>query len=255
MVRLQANGGPQGHRTAFTPDPVAGADDGLDHRRVAELAAQVHHRHPDGVGERVGVLVPHPFQQLLGADHGAAGARMSTSSTASSLWVTGSGRPARVTKWRAGSRTMSPTSRTGFTARRPRRASARMRATSSAKAKGLPEVVVGAEHQPGHPVVEVAGGGQHQDPGTSAAPAPATRRSASGTRRRRGRPGGPGRGPRRRSGWWPPSPRATPRRRPRRPPSPPAASPRAMASARASSSSTTSTRTATIVPAARVKPP
>jgi len=39
---------------------VAGAGDRLGHRRLAQLAAQRHHRHPDGVGERVGVLVPCP---------------------------------------------------------------------------------------------------------------------------------------------------------------------------------------------------
>ena len=47
----------------------------MQHRRVAQLAAQRHHGHPDGVGERVGVLVPGLLQQLLGADHPAAGAQ------------------------------------------------------------------------------------------------------------------------------------------------------------------------------------
>jgi hypothetical protein len=37
--------------------------------RVAELAAQRTDRDPDGVGERVRVLVPHLLQQCLRADH------------------------------------------------------------------------------------------------------------------------------------------------------------------------------------------
>src|ERR1700722_10711865 len=51
--------------------PVADAGDGLDHRRVAELLAQGQHRHPDRVRERIGVLVPRLFQQLLGTDNPA----------------------------------------------------------------------------------------------------------------------------------------------------------------------------------------
>ena len=42
---------------------------------VAELAPQVHHRHADGVGERVDVLVPHALEQRLRAHDGAVGAQ------------------------------------------------------------------------------------------------------------------------------------------------------------------------------------
>ena len=45
-------------------------------------------------------------------------------------------------------------------ARRPR---ARMRATSSAKANGLPQVVIRAQFQPVDPVLDVGGRGEHQD--------------------------------------------------------------------------------------------
>ena len=67
-----------GHAAPPTADhdrfghPVAGADHGLDQRRVAELLAQRHHGHPYGRGERVGVGVPDPFQQLLAGHHAAA---------------------------------------------------------------------------------------------------------------------------------------------------------------------------------------
>ena len=53
--------------------PVPHADHRLDDRRLAELAAQRHDRDADGVGERVGVLVPHPLEQLLGADDATVG--------------------------------------------------------------------------------------------------------------------------------------------------------------------------------------
>ena len=46
--------------SAGSSDPVPHSRHGLDHLRVAELAAQLHHGHPHHVGERVGVLVPRP---------------------------------------------------------------------------------------------------------------------------------------------------------------------------------------------------
>ena len=90
-----------GRRDQRRVDPVARADHRLDDRRLAELAPQRHHRHPDGGRERVGVLVPDPVEQLLAADHGAR-AISSVSSTPNSLRVRSTSSPARVTVRLAG---------------------------------------------------------------------------------------------------------------------------------------------------------
>jgi hypothetical protein len=45
----------------------------VEERRVAELAPQSQDHRFDRGGERVGHLVPHPLQQLLGGDYPAAG--------------------------------------------------------------------------------------------------------------------------------------------------------------------------------------
>ena len=55
-------------------DPVADARRDDDDRWVAELAPQAADGHRDGVGERVGVLVPGLFEQALGAEEGRRGA-------------------------------------------------------------------------------------------------------------------------------------------------------------------------------------
>ena len=67
---------------ARSPDPAGRAADAVAHarcggddRRVAEFAPQAADGHRDGVGERVGVLVPDLFEQVLGAEEGGAGAQ------------------------------------------------------------------------------------------------------------------------------------------------------------------------------------
>ena len=122
-----------------SPEAVAGADDGVHDRRLAELLAQRHDGHPHGRGERVGELVPDPLEQLLAArrprPRRAAAPRARRAPCGS-----GRGRRrARVAVRRAGSTTRPPgpcsTGGAGGVARRP---SARTRATSSLKANGLP---------------------------------------------------------------------------------------------------------------------
>ncbi len=56
-------------------DAVANIGDRLDDGGLAELAAQPVDRDGDDVGERVGVLVPHLFEQVLGGQHGGLGAQ------------------------------------------------------------------------------------------------------------------------------------------------------------------------------------
>jgi hypothetical protein len=53
------------------PDGRSGGDD----RGLPELAAEA--ADGDGVGERVGVLVPDPFEEVLGAEEGGAGMPLS----------------------------------------------------------------------------------------------------------------------------------------------------------------------------------
>ena len=51
-------------------EAVADTRRGGDDRGVAELAPQAADGHRDGVGERVGLLVPDLFEQVLGAEEG-----------------------------------------------------------------------------------------------------------------------------------------------------------------------------------------
>jgi hypothetical protein len=57
--------------TRHLGDPVPAADYGVDQRRLAELSAQPQDGYGDSVGERIGVLIPDLFEQLLGAHHSA----------------------------------------------------------------------------------------------------------------------------------------------------------------------------------------
>src|SRR5579864_1905860 len=53
-------------------DPVADAGDGLDERGVAEFAAEPADGDLDGLGERVGVLVPGLGEEVFGAEGGGS---------------------------------------------------------------------------------------------------------------------------------------------------------------------------------------
>jgi hypothetical protein len=67
-------------------DAVADAGHRGDDPGFAEAFAQSRDRDAHGVGERVGVLIPRPFQELFGADATAFGATR-TSSTANCFRV------------------------------------------------------------------------------------------------------------------------------------------------------------------------
>src|SRR5829696_6143903 len=54
-------------------DAVADPGHRRDQPRLAEALAEPRHRDPDGVGERVCVLVPRPRQELLGTHDSAFG--------------------------------------------------------------------------------------------------------------------------------------------------------------------------------------
>src|SRR5262245_57959380 len=60
-------------RIAGSSDPIAGLGDRVDERGVAELGPQPADGDLDGLGERVGALVPDPLQQLLGRNRPAGG--------------------------------------------------------------------------------------------------------------------------------------------------------------------------------------
>ena len=148
--------------------PVPAADDRLDQRRLAELTPQPHHGHRDGVGERVSVFVPHPFQQLLGADHRAVGGHQHL----------------QHTEFLAGQRDQLPVPagpapgpvKSQLTAVQHRRGG-RCPAAEGIdprdqlrEVERLGQVVIRAEVQSVDPVIGLAGRGQHQDPGATWAP-------------------------------------------------------------------------------------
>jgi hypothetical protein len=54
-------------------DPVAGLRDGLDDRWVAELCSESTDRDLDGLGERVGGVVPDAIEELFGRDDAPLG--------------------------------------------------------------------------------------------------------------------------------------------------------------------------------------
>src|SRR5258708_12110634 len=58
-------------RTFTSYQSVAGAGHGLDHGRVAQLAAEGQDRDPHDVAERVELVVPHSLHQLLGPEERA----------------------------------------------------------------------------------------------------------------------------------------------------------------------------------------
>jgi hypothetical protein len=152
---------PAGHRSRY-PTPR------VDQRRIAELAAQRHHRHPDHVGERVDVLVPRLLQQPLGRHDRALGPQQLLQHQ--ELLVAQAERAAVAGRLAAGR--VEPDAvplqhRRGGPVR-----PAGQRANPGdqlGQGERLGQVVVGAQLQTGHPVGEVAGGGQHQDAGQRAA--------------------------------------------------------------------------------------
>ena len=135
----------------------------LDDGRVAELGPQPADRRLDRGGERVGRFVPDPLQQFLGGDHPVPGREQALQQRellrAEIKAPPGTERhpAARV------ERHVAALERGG-----QRRGGA---AAKSADARGqlgeverLGQVVVGAQPEAVHPVLDRAGRGQHQDP-------------------------------------------------------------------------------------------
>ncbi len=69
----RALAGAAGSAAAGASQPVSGSGHRFDDARLAELAAELHHRHADGGGERVDVGIPDALEKLLGRDGGAVG--------------------------------------------------------------------------------------------------------------------------------------------------------------------------------------
>ena len=128
----------------------------------AEPFAQCRDRDAHGVGERVGVLIPRPFQELLGADDAAFG---SDEHFEHGELLAGERDVAAVAVDLAAER-IQPQTR-DLSHRRPVvRAPAVERSETEhelLELEGLGEVVVGAEPEPGGLVVETVGGGEHED--------------------------------------------------------------------------------------------
>jgi hypothetical protein len=136
---------------------------GHHHRWVAELAPQLEDRHPHRVGERVGILVPRLLQQLLRGDRGAIGAQQlgqdrellarqrHVAAVAGHLAAVGVKADAGALQDRRRGRPGAPSQR-----HHPR---GQLR-----ERERLGQVVVGAQGQPGDPLVDLGGGGQQQHP-------------------------------------------------------------------------------------------
>jgi len=150
-------------------DPVAGLGQRLDDRRVAELAPQPADRHLDRARERVGHLVPHPLQQFLGRDHPPLrGEQQLEHAELLRSQVQRSASPAR-----APPRRVEPQV-TVLQHRRERRLGPAQQCPQPRHELGecerLGQVVVGAEAESVHPVLDGRRGGQHQHPAAPPGP-------------------------------------------------------------------------------------
>jgi hypothetical protein len=143
-------------------DAVADPGDGRDDPGFAEALAQGRDRDADGVGERVGVLVPGPFQQVLRADDPALGGEehlqhrellageRDVTSVAEHL-------PAERVEPQAPD---LADRRPGVPAPAVERPQPQ---DELPQVERLGEVVVGTELEPGRLVVDAVGGGEHED--------------------------------------------------------------------------------------------
>ena len=124
------------HGRRHSSDPIAAVGHGLDDRWVAELGPQTADGHLDGLGERVGHLVPHSFEQLSDGEHPSLGGEQAFEdgelfgAEREGLASPGGDPAGRVEE-------RSPWTRTGGSEGEERRPRAWMRATSSAKANGF----------------------------------------------------------------------------------------------------------------------
>ena len=143
-------------------DAVAGAGDRGDDRGFAEALAQRRDGDAHGVGERVGVLVPRPLEQLLGADDAAFGG---DEDFEHGELLAGQRDVAAVAVDLAAER-IQPQAGDLAHGRPVVRAPAVERSEAEhelLELERLGEVVVGAELEPAGLVVEPVGGGEHED--------------------------------------------------------------------------------------------
>src|SRR5690606_9346804 len=162
--RLSNPAGTSALRPASGRDPVPGAHQGLDDAGLPQLRAQSHHRDPNGGGERIRVLVPHPFQQLLGADHRATRGQQHLQHP--ELLAGQLDLPPRTTHRSAGRVELQ------LVGHQQRWLRGRGTATERADPSGqlrererLGQVVVGAQGEAGHPVLDRATGSEHDHAG------------------------------------------------------------------------------------------
>ena len=120
---------PQAARGPRASHAVAGARHRLDHGGLAELAAQLHDRHPHRVGERVDVLVPDALEQLLGGRRRRRRRPSAPRARRTPCGESSRSAPPRVAVRRAGSSSRSPRREH----RRPRRAGRGARARARAR--------------------------------------------------------------------------------------------------------------------------
>ena len=137
--------------------PVAAADDGLDERVLVvdrQLAAQRADRDPHGVGERIGVLVPHVLEQrLLGQHLAGVGHEVAQEGELLGREVERRDRPVGAS-WRAVSSSRSPTASTGGGRAGVAPQQRAHPGQQLGEGERLHQVVVGAVVEPGDPVVE-----------------------------------------------------------------------------------------------------
>src|SRR5580704_15911628 len=148
-------------------NPVAAADDRLDQRRLPEFPPQAQDSDRDGVGERVGVLVPDLLEELLGRHYRAVGRDEHLEHT-ELLAGQGDG-PAGP-----GDRPAGPVDdqvTPGVHRRRGGAAAAQGTDPGGqlGEVEGLDQIVVGPQVQPFHPVLDQSGGGEPLPP---ASPSP-----------------------------------------------------------------------------------
>ena len=164
-ANAQARGSIHGPSLASVPvgvDAVPGAGHGGDDPGFAEALAQCRDRDAHGVGERVRVLVPRPFQELFGADDTAFG---SDEHLEHGELLAGQRDVAAVAVDLAAERIQPqagdlPHGRPVVGAPAVERSEPEHELSELER---LGEVVVGAEPEPGGLVVEPVGGGEHED--------------------------------------------------------------------------------------------
>src|SRR5918999_351758 len=163
-ARRRAVSGAPGWWGGAASYPVADALHGLDHRRRAELPAQAEDGHADRVRERVGVLVPHPGDELVVRHHAAA--RRHQGLEDGELLGRQVDRAAVALDGVSGGVELEVAGAQGGREWRVRAAGQGVEAGDElVEGERLGHVVVGAEREAVHEVLRAGGSGEHQHPG------------------------------------------------------------------------------------------